>query len=70
MEDKKYKDTVTIRFSTVNKPVYEMLGRLADKNNITANKYIENILVKHVKDKGISWIEPDDSPEGVLIPQE
>lgn len=70
MEDKKYRDTVTIRFSTVNKPVYEILARLAEQTDLTANKYIENILVKHVKDKGMSWLEPEDDHEGELITKE
>jgi len=67
MNDEKFNDTLIIKFSMINKPIPEMLTRIVNSKGITISEYVEDILVKHVKDLGYSWIEPDIEPEGELI---
>lgn len=59
-EETKYKDTVTLRFSNANKPLYSIYKRFAQKEGISPNKLMERVLVAYMTNKrGVSWDEPD-----------
>jgi hypothetical protein len=53
-----HKKTITIRFSLENRPLDKVLADLAADTGITLNKYIEEVLVRHVRNKGITWVKP------------
>jgi hypothetical protein len=54
----KHKKTITIRLSLPNRPLDTVLADLAEDTGVTLNKYIEEVLVRHVKNKGITWVKP------------
>jgi hypothetical protein len=56
-----YVDVFTVRLSKRNKPVHALLSRVASEKGISTNKLIEQILVKSLRARGISWDEPSES---------
>lgn len=54
------KDTITVRFSVENKPLYSIYQAIADDRGISRNKMIENVLVSYIKDvREMSWEQPE-----------